>query len=141
MAFVSEREVSEDDIVKFKLREISKEPDAKFFMWTIDRERDVYIRPTGYDWQEPTRQYYSCYWKGRVIDLDVLFVSDEGNPGDVLRQTWRVMSLDGSGRVWLPADLEPLRGEITSDLKDAFAARIEHDYGNRHTSYEFTLHF
>jgi hypothetical protein len=136
MSFVSE-EASEQDIAKYKLREINDElHSSQTFRWTIDRHRDIYLRYISNDWQEPTNHQYSFYWKGQVLPLHLRSVGYRGNPGGPLYESWELMSLDGSGLFWLPPELEPLRSEITSDLKGALAAHAEHVSKPRYTSYE-----
>ena len=84
MPFVNEY-ISPEDAAKYHLAEI----DANFHggnisrQWTIDRERDIYLRNLSRGREEETRHesLWTFYWKGTplTVRLDLLEVA--GNPG------------------------------------------------------------
>ena len=116
MAFVSEY-VSEQDIERYGLRAINKRyrQPADFYAWTIDKDRDVHLRWMGYEPFENQRQYFTLYWKGTLIDLE-LRSEGKGKPGGEGNTTWHFSS-------WkLPEHLTEYRTDILDDLKAALVA-------------------
>lgn len=64
MTFINEK-VSEQDIEKYGLREINKQfvrGDISYY-WTIDQDRNIYLRDMGGNWQEPEQQRFSFFGK------------------------------------------------------------------------------
>lgn len=141
MPFVNEK-ISEQDIQKYDLREINKQflKGDYEYDWTIDRERDIYLRLMGNNWQEPQEQKVSFYWKGHLLRFD-LRISTSGNnvrggKGDT---TWSLSSNCTSKDLWLPEELEKCRDEITNDLKAAL--RAYKDFGRRSVIVDHTAYF
>jgi len=114
MGFVNEF-VPEEDIVKYGLKEIDKrymkghyKPD-----WTINREKDVYLR-----WMHAGREEYSnvhdftFYWKGTLLDV-VLSHRGSSVRGGAGETIWTLESFR------IPQELSQHRLEIIDDLKEA----------------------
>ena len=108
MAFVNEF-ISPEDFEKYGFKEINKQfrmPDDKT-SWTINKEKEVYIRYI--PWRTPSPGYFRfhMYWKGRLFFIYIAFGKNN------LRS---LVEMD------LPKDLMPLKEEIIKDLKEAFQA-------------------
>jgi hypothetical protein len=122
MVFITEK-VSEEDIEKYALRDINKKLNStQEFKWTVGRERDIYLRFIRSNWQEPHEQEFSFYWRGTLLRIILRSLAFEGEHEGVLRQTWEVISFDGSNAIWLPSELEQHREQITNDLKAVLIA-------------------
>lgn len=122
MAFVNEH-VPEGDIKKYGLEEINQcygksndRPD-----WTMDRERDIYLRwiVTGED-EFRGQHDFTFYWKGTLIFVRLRIVNGRlmGTRGWT---TWRLVMMN------LPGELEEKKPEILADLKEALT--VYKDYG------------
>ncbi|WP_310346716.1 hypothetical protein [Rhodoferax saidenbachensis] len=141
MGFVTEK-ISPQDVEKYNLLEVNKSlHTSDLSNWTIDRERDIYLRYISYDWQNPSCSEYSFYWKGNLLRIDLNTLSYKGEQGGPMRQTWEVISLSRDGHFWLPQDIESLRVNITSDLKEALLARGGAEIQGHYTSYIPTFTF
>lgn len=117
MAYVNEY-IPEADVKKYGLEEI----DSKFLStginrrdWTIDRERDIYLRQvtTGRD-ELSTISKWTFYWKGNLLwfQREALGVA---KGADGLRHSSSRIS-----KFTLPEHLEAQRQDIYRDLNDAF---------------------
>ena len=138
MAFENEK-VPEEDIEKYGLREINK----KFmkgdfdYRWTMDRERDIYLRWMKYDLQDPCVQQISFFWKGALFRIELKVVC-EGERGGKGSTTW---SWNGMRRPETPKEQaiwDAYRAEIIADLKDALRAYRDFGIGSviaDHTAY------
>ena len=123
MTFVNEK-VSEQDIEKYGLREINKQfikGDISYY-WTIDQDRNIYLRDMGYNWQEPSEVKISFFWKKHLLRFHLRILESSGERGGKGSQTWGLTSDTDRTTIWLPAELEDYRNEITNDLKDALLA-------------------
>jgi hypothetical protein len=119
MAFVNET-VSEADIEKYGLRDINQRyhPSLRDMtcQWTIDRERDVYVRKMGTGREETSSHTtFTFYWKGHlffwVLDLASIEDIDE-----ISVTTWNLVD---EKPLNLPLSLESVREEIMADFKNA----------------------
>ncbi len=119
MAFVNE-EIPTEDEKKYRIDEINKE----FLMppgdssWTMDRDRDIYLRWMEADREEPSEQQVSFYWKGGRFIID-LKRDEEGKYGGKGSTTWSWNGMyppeNPKGQAILDNHLE----EIVTDLKEA----------------------
>jgi hypothetical protein len=129
MAFVTEY-IPVDDICKYGIEEINK-----FFhkaqyqpSWTVDRERDIYLRYLNSGREEKSQERdFSYFWKGHPLFVR-LFVEGGGKRGG---EGWSSYShlrmglpenyylLNG---VCLPSPLCVQEAEIVADLKEALIA-------------------
>ena len=82
MTFVNEY-ISPEDVEKYHIKEI----DERFFKahhkpsWTIDRERNIWLRYMTKGHEEFTNHWkFAFYWKGRLLDIE-LEVSGGEAPG------------------------------------------------------------
>lgn len=90
MAFVNEPEISKSDNEKYGIDELNKIyqrtflPMSNGWGWTIDRERDSYLRFVKLgrwceEWDEERISYFSFYWNG-VVRV-IRFQSESGGGG------------------------------------------------------------
>lgn len=139
MTFINEK-VTEQDIEKYGLREINKQfvkGDVSYY-WTIDRDRNIYLRDMGGNWQEPEQQHFSFLWKGHLLRIE-LDRSGGGSFGGKGNTTWKLREGSARQNIWLPDELEVQRECITEDLKDALI--IFKDNGYLSTVAEHTAQF
>jgi hypothetical protein len=131
MAFVNENPISEADIEKYGLRALIPQHSQHGYEleWTIDRERDIYLRLFWYGdgGRDPEFQKaeFSFYWKGRVIPVFLWLDKYEKNRGtESATVVWKMHGV-GSDKTkqWLPETHEPFRQEILADLKEALTIR------------------
>lgn len=116
MAFVNEY-IPEADIEKYRIKEI----DEKFFKghykshWTVDRERDIYLRYMCNEREEHSNRHtYYFYWKGTPILVTVDKEADDAN-GEIYWH-YKLWRMD------IPGLVRPNKTEIVADLKEAFRA-------------------
>ncbi len=121
MAFVNET-VSEADIEKYGLRDINQRyhPSLRDMtcQWTIDRERDIYVRKMGTGREETSSHTtFTFYWKGHLFFwvLDLVIIEDTATTSVT---TWGL--IDGK-QLHLPVTLESVREEIMIDFKNALS--------------------
>lgn len=122
MTFINEK-VTEQDIEKYGLREINKQfvkGDLSYY-WTIDRDRNIYLRDMGGNWQEPQQQHFSFFWKGSLIRIEI-DRNGGGAFGGKGSTTWSLRADSDRKDIWLPTELEAQRNDITEDLKEALVA-------------------
>ncbi len=122
MAFVNEF-VPDEDIKKYGLEEINRcygKSEVRLD-WTVDRERDIYLRwvVTGAD-EFRNQHDFTFYWKGTLIFVR-LKITNGRMMGKRGWMTWGLVMMN------LPEELEEKRPEILADLKEALAAYK--DYG------------
>ncbi len=123
MSFVNGK-ISAEDFEKYGLADVNKDfifgPDAVRY-WTIDREKNIYFRWMKGNWQEPTEQQVSFFWKGALFHIDFK-VTGGGEKTAEGRKGWTHWSWNGMRRPKNPNDqaiLDANRTEILTDLKDA----------------------
>lgn len=126
MAFVNER-ISAEDAEKYGIDEINKDfimgPGAAH-LWTIDREKNVYLRRIKNNQDEPTEHEVSFFWKGALFHIDFKVTGR----GEKTAEGWK------SGTHWSwndmrcpnnPNDqvvLDEHRQEILADQKEVLTA-------------------
>ena len=123
MPFVNEY-ITPEDAEKYHLAEI----DAKFIGgnksrdWTIDRERDIYLRNVAMGRDEDTKHesLWTFYWKGTPLTVRLDLLGGEGKPGDPGWSHWRLVFLNGSNG--LPQALKEHRQSVLDDLKQTLLA-------------------
>lgn len=126
MAFVNER-ISAEDAAKFGIDEINKHfffGPGDVYLWTIDREKNVYFRWMCSDRDEMTEQEISFYWKGALFHIDFKVTGGGGKTADGWKG-WTHWSWNGMRRPNNPNDqaiLDQHRQEILADLKEALTA-------------------
>lgn len=142
MPFVNEY-ISPEDAAKYHLAEI----DAKFNggnisrQWTIDRERDIYLRNLSRGREEETRHesVWTFYWEGTPLTLRLDLLEVTGKPGGAAWLHWRLVFLNGSNG--LPPALKEHRQSILDDLKQSLVAHGDGGVFSLSTECSVTLDF
>lgn len=136
MTFVNEH-ISEEDVAKYGLEAIDK----NFFVgatnardWTIDRERNMYLRNVSNGREEYRSQSgWSFFWHGEWIYLELTAIEGGGKRGGPGWSHWKLRSLE------LPEHLKSQRTEILADLKEALTAYKDGGVFAMCTDYTVTL--
>lgn len=118
MTFMNEF-ISAGDYIKYGLTEIDRYYLKSDFKphWTIDHDRDIYLRHVASGRDEFVGDYtYTFYRGGEVIKLS-LHEKGETNTDLTARRNYALLTIS------LPPHLESERGGILADLKDALVAR------------------
>lgn len=147
MPFINEK-VSESDIEKYGLRDINKKYSFasrnRECKWTIDRERDIYLREMGSGREERcSNTTFSFYWKGHCffVQLDLLASGSE----DGHHTTKWGLLVEGytnkGARLDLPAALEPMRESVLADFKEVMLARHAATFLRQPKSYSVEFAF
>lgn len=143
MAFVNEF-ISPDDIEKYNLEKI----DETFVVggtrardWTIDRERDIYLRNvavgSGPDPDERNQTKWTFYWKGTALTLRLDLLDGYGAPGEPGWSHWKLVWLNGNEG--LPAHLRPHAEQILQDLREALLTYKDFGVYSTNTEYQITF--
>lgn len=137
MSFVNEH-ISQEDRQRYRINEIDKKLRGKAPArdWTIDRERDIYLRmldpgiladgPTG-------RSAWHLYWHGEVIEIDLQIMKTEGEPGGSRHGHKKLISIE------IPESIEEKHEEIERDLREALIAYKDGGIFATATEYLLTL--
>jgi hypothetical protein len=115
MAFVNEY-VSAEDVKKYDLdginRRFGKDPQIRYG-WTIDRERDVFLRWIGSGREEfAGRETFALFWKGEVLPV----YTESKSKGLLNEKTSTVWH---SAAIELPPNLAGQGEAVTQVLKEA----------------------
>ena len=144
MAFVNEF-ISAEDVEKYGLKTI----DEKFIVggtnsrqWTIDRERDIYLRCVarggGAEPEIRNQTKWTFYWRGTPLTLRLDLLEGRGEGGEAGWSHWRLVWLNGSSG--LPEHLHPQKAQILEDLEEALTAyQGAGVYSADYTDYSVTL--
>ena len=85
--------------------------------WTIDRERDIYLRIVATGREEIAHQStWTLYWHGELIVVDLSLVDAVGSDGKSGAVRYQLRQLR------LPPYLDAQRDEVMSDLREALFA-------------------
>ncbi len=136
MAFINEY-IPEADVKKYGIEEIDK----RFIVggtrardWTIDREREIYLRNVANGREEIRYQStWTLYWKGELITLVLHLLGGAGKRGEPGWSHWKLH------HIYIPSYLEDCRDEILADLKDALTAYKDGGVFSSNTTYSVTL--
>ena len=126
MAFINEK-ISAEDAEKYGIDEINKHfffGPGDVHLWTIDREKNVYLRRMKNNREEPTEHEVSFFWKGALFHIDFK-VTGSGEKTAEGWKGWTHWSWNGMRRPKNPNDqviLDEHRQEILADLKEALTA-------------------
>ncbi|MDH5548204.1 MAG: hypothetical protein OEZ43_21750 [Gammaproteobacteria bacterium] len=135
MGFINEY-VSEEDDRKYGLEEIDKRYRKAHSRpsWTIDRERNIYLR-----WMYPGREeyfdhfYFTFYWQDTLFDVDLEYKgSYENGEGQTV---WTLVQLSTPGK------LRDKRAEIIHDLKEALVVFKDFGVRSRLTAHKAIFEF
>jgi hypothetical protein len=140
VAFVNEF-IATEDAEKYRLDEI----DAKFNggnisrQWTIDRERDIYLRNLSHGREEEARHQglWTLYWKGKLLTVRLDLMGGDGKPGDPGWSHWLLVRFNGTNG--LPPALKGHRQSVLDDLKQALLAYKDGGVFSLNTDYSVTL--
>lgn len=141
MAFINET-VSEADIDKYKLRDINQQYHFALrdmeCKWTIDRERDIYVRQMGSGREDLCDHHtFTFYWKTHLFFWTIKFLTHER----IHDHSHIVWGLASNKELHLPKDLEEKRDEIMKDFKDAVYVAEEFDFVVEPKSYSVEFKF
>jgi hypothetical protein len=129
MSFINET-VSEADIEKYKLRDINQRyhsslRDMNIGKWTIDRERDIYVRKMGTGREDLSSQTtFTFFWRGHLFFWILDLLDYQWNDGNS-KVSWGLVN---KKELYLPNELEPYRSEIIHDFKEALKVREAEDF-------------
>ena len=142
MAFVNEL-VSEDDRKKYGLDEVDRSLKKRALSrqrdWTIDHEREIYLRviKRGREEYNYTSKWH-FYWRGELLTVCLETLDAGGKRGGHGWSHYKLVDCYKRG-FFVPQHLEDKRDEIIADLREALTAyRGGGIYSTRTTS-ETTL--
>ena len=119
MAFVNEY-IPAEDVKKYGIKEIDKRfvtGGTKSDQWTIDRERDIYLRCVSRGREEfRSESTWTLYWRGSLIYVDLKLTDGGGTRGGHGWSHYKLL------RAEIPTHLEAQRADILKDLKEALTA-------------------
>jgi hypothetical protein len=138
MGFVNEY-ISDVDVKKYNLKEVDK----KYVVggvcardWTIDRDRDIYLRMVSRGREEIAHQTtWTFFWNGELIEVGIDFIDSTGGVGKPSWGRKRIRKLT------LPDSLANRREEVIEDLKEALTAYKDGGVFSKSTSYSLTLEY
>lgn len=146
MTFINEFTPPED-VEKYGLKQIDKKFEfgtTSTRQWTIDRERDIYLRHVaragGSDIEVRNQLKWTFYWKGHELSMRLDLLDGSGGDGEPGWSHWRLVLVWFNGGNGLPEPLKPHRREILADLKEALTTyQGAGVYSGNYTSYSVTL--
>lgn len=119
MAFVNEK-ISHDDRQMYGLDKLDE---RKMYgktisrQWTIDRDKDVFLRHTASGREEHSNStWWEFYWRGSHLLVELELVDGTGERGGHIETTHRLRKLD------LSPSLKQFQEQIVLDLQDALQA-------------------
>ena len=117
MAFINEY-IPPSDIKKYNIAYINEKLHCINDCWTIDRERDIYLRliRNGREDEAP-RMEFSLYWRGTLLEFGRM-----EQRGVFKGPCWGHYS---QFRLSLPASLEERRSEVVANIKEALIVHKE----------------
>lgn len=119
MAFINQF-ISQADAEKFGIEEINRlfaVSARNACHWTIDRERNIYLRCIANGGDEYRRRStWTLCWNSYLLILELNLVGGGGKVGEPGWSHWRLQHM------CLPSELQPKRVQILADLKDALTA-------------------
>ena len=145
MAFVNEY-IPAADMEKYQIKEIDKRVSlhgrthAKD--WTIDRDRNMYLRNVKNGTFEFSYQSaWTFFWHGELlwVELEILGTSSGRNVPSWGRKRVTLLCVMGAGSNHLPSHLEPQKAQILKDLEEALLAYKDGGVYASATSYELFL--
>jgi hypothetical protein len=141
MAFINET-ASEADIEKYGLRDINYQYHFALrdmnCQWTIDRERDIYVRKMGTGREETSSHTtFTFYWKGHLF----FWVLDNLLTERVNGHSHSSWGLPIGGQLHLPKKLESMRSVIIDDFKEAMKLNEQTNFLIQPQSYSVDFQF
>lgn len=138
MTFVNEY-ITPEDYEKYKLKEI----DDRFRgmeaeQWTIDRERNSYLRRVHRGREETEREStWTFFWNGVLLVLRLDLLSYRKVSENSGWSHWKLVRLNGGHG--LPDELKGDQDQILTDLMEALVAYKDSGVFSTNTLYEITL--
>lgn len=136
MVFVNE-EISDEDYVSFDLEALDARPisgNPKPRDWTIDRDRNIYLRLSRVGREENFgMKSWDFFWKNALIEVELTPVSSVGPRGGHIETVHQLSSLK------MEPELRSHREAIIADLRAALEARMDAGIRSTATSYKHTL--
>ena len=141
MAFVNAL-ITDDDRKNYGLDEIERRlGHAAQRDWTIDRERDIYLREIWRSREEASQQSaWHFYWHGELMKvcLEVRAAGSDGMRGGHGWVHYQLVNCFGRG-FFIPSHLLDRRDEIIADLRAALVAYKGGGVYSTKATYELTL--
>lgn len=142
MAFVNER-ISAEDREKYDLDRIESEPvmrvRAPQRQWTIDHEREIYLRTIDRGREEFSHcSTWHFYWRGELMTVCLEMLDAGGERGGHGWSHYKLVDCYRQG-FFVPQHLLDRREEIVRDLKDALTAYKGGGIYSTRTTSETTL--
>lgn len=134
MAYMNEY-IPEEDIKKFGIEEIDKRYRKAHYKpyWTIDREKNSYLRHMSVGREELcNHDYFTFYWGGYLIDVELRSRGESVIDGKG-KKTWTLVHLK------LPEILEGKKLKVIGDLKAALT--VFGESGVRSSTIKYTVTF
>lgn len=136
MAFVNEY-IADADVKKYDIESIDK----KFVVggthsrnWTIDRDRDIYLRVVSRGREEIAhRSTWTLFRGGDLVVVDLELLSTTGGIGQASSAHFKLRRLS------MPQHLEDRRSEVVADLREALTAHKDGGVFATATSFSLTL--
>jgi len=124
MTFINEY-IPEKDIEKYNLKNIDSHfhPSINADDWTVDRERDMYLRQQSSGREEYAHEsWWTFYWHGRLFSLQLDIVSAGGKPGGPGWSHYKLRRIALFEKDESSSFIEDHFTQITSDLEKALSA-------------------
>ena len=123
MSFINEF-ISPEDVEAYGIKEIDKQfivGGTNARDWTIDRDRDIYLRNVANGREEfRSETIWTFWWHNQLLTLQLNLIEASGGRGEPGWSHWKLMWVnDGSG---LPGTLKDRQSEFLDDLKAALTA-------------------
>ncbi len=136
MTFINEY-ISEEDIKKYDIENLNKKLYVANYKskWTVDHDRDIYLRHVGSRREERCNEHYYClYWQGHLMNI---VLKQEG--GGVPRgHQWLHYEMLEIG---IPEEFRQHKSQIMKDLKEALTAYESLGVLSDCTSHKATFNF
>jgi hypothetical protein len=139
MPFVNEY-IPEEDFEKYQLREIDKHHvvgGVNAHDWTIDRERDMYLRQLAQGREEFSHEmYWTFYWHSRAYTLELHAAGYTKTSAKAGRARWGLVRINGKEP---PAGIPEPSDEFLNDLREALLAYKDGGVFSNCTQFEVEL--
>lgn len=141
MAFVNEH-IPEADLAKYGIEEIDKRfvvGNTHDYSWTIDRERDIYLRCVARGREEANyKSTWIFYWHSELMTVCLEMLDAGGQRGGHGWSHYKLVDCYKKG-FFISSHLLDSRDEIIADLKEALIAYGDGGIYSTTTSHETTL--
>lgn len=136
MPFINEF-IPDADIEKYGIEEINKKyivGGTKSDQWTIDRDRDIYLRCVARGREEfRSESTWTFHWGGELIPIELHMLGGGGKRGEPGWTHWKIH------HIYIRPHLQNMRNDILADLKDALIAYKDGGIYSANTTYSVIL--